>query len=163
MYGGFKSDFYFWEIGILLRKLILICIVIFVTNYGVLAQALIALLVLVLFLVLTSRKRPFITEPLFDLEAMSIATAMITVYCGLFYLSDTSSLGFSFADRVSDVTFDLGPGTKRFLLAAIILINCIFLAYWLWRVISEMEALRGFILKRYPTFYLALYACGDQD
>jgi len=59
-------------------------------------------------LVLTSRKRPFVNEPLFDLEAISIATAMITVYCGLFYLADTSTLGFSFADRVSDVTFDLG-------------------------------------------------------
>jgi hypothetical protein len=65
-------------------------------------------LILVVFLVLTSRKRPFVNEPLFDLEAISIATAMITVYCGLFYLADTSTLGFSFADRVSDVTFDLG-------------------------------------------------------
>jgi hypothetical protein len=27
IYDGFKSDFYFWEIGILLRKLIIICIV----------------------------------------------------------------------------------------------------------------------------------------
>lgn len=26
-----------------------------------------------------------------------------------------------------------------------------------------MEALRGFILKRFPNLYLALYACGDQD
>jgi hypothetical protein len=51
---------------------------------------LIALLVLVLFLVLTARKRPFIGEALFDLEAISLATAMISVYCGLFYLADTS-------------------------------------------------------------------------
>ncbi len=37
IYGGFKSDYYFWEIGISLRKIIIISIVVFVTSYGVLA------------------------------------------------------------------------------------------------------------------------------
>jgi hypothetical protein len=90
VFGGFKTDFYFWEILILVRKVILISVSIFVTSYGALTQALILLLVLVLFLVLTARKRPFVNESLFDLEAISIATAMISAYCGLFYLADTS-------------------------------------------------------------------------
>lgn len=36
LFGGYKSDFYFWEITIMLRKIILIFVCIFVTNYGVL-------------------------------------------------------------------------------------------------------------------------------
>jgi hypothetical protein len=36
LYGGFKADFYFWEIVITVRKLILIAVCIFVTNFGVL-------------------------------------------------------------------------------------------------------------------------------
>jgi hypothetical protein len=36
IYGGFKSDFYFWELIITIRKLILIAVCIFVTNFGVL-------------------------------------------------------------------------------------------------------------------------------
>jgi hypothetical protein len=35
--------------------------------------------------------------------------------------------------------------------------------YWLFRVISEMEALRGFILKTFPKLYLICFACGDKD
>jgi len=61
------------------------------------------------------------------------------------------------------VTFALGENTKRFLLSSIIGVNVIFFLYWIWRVISEMEALRGFILRSCPTLYLALFACGDRD
>jgi len=124
---------------------------------------LIVLLVLVLFLVVTARKRPFVGEPLFDLEAISLATAIITAYCGLFFLADTSQIGISNSDKSSDVTFALGDNTKRFLLSSIIGVNIIFFLYWLWRVVSEMEALRGFILRSCPTLYLAIFACGDRD
>ncbi len=112
---------------------------------------------------LTSRKRPYINEALYDLEAISIATSMITVYCGLFFLADTSQIGYTHADRSSDITFDLGDGSKRFLLTAIIVVNAVFFLYWLWRVITEMEAFRGFMLKTYPNIYLQLFACGDED
>jgi len=146
-----------------MRKLILIAVCIFVTNFGVLTQALIALLVLVLFLVLTARKRPFISEPLFDLEALSLATAMITVYCGLFYLADTTQLGISHFDKSSDITFVLAKDSKTFLFAGIVTVNSIYFLYWLFRVFSEMEALRGFILKTFPSLYLVCFACGDKD
>lgn len=88
---------------------------------------------------------------------------MISVYCGLFYLADTSQIGFTNADRSSDVTFDLAEGSKKFLLASIIIVNAVFFIYWLWRVFSEMEALKGFILKTFPTLYLLLFTCGDKD
>jgi len=37
IFGGLKTDFYFWELVITFRKLILISVCIFVTNFGVLA------------------------------------------------------------------------------------------------------------------------------
>jgi hypothetical protein len=118
---------------------------------------------LVLFLVLTARKRPFISEPLFDLEALSIATAIITVYCGLFYLTDSSRFGISNFDKSSDVTFAMGKDSRTFLLSSIIGVNSIFFLYWLYRVFSEMDALRGLILKTFPDAYLMIFACGDKD
>jgi hypothetical protein len=36
LFGGFKVDFYFWEVVITLRKLILISVCIFVTVFGTL-------------------------------------------------------------------------------------------------------------------------------
>jgi hypothetical protein len=118
---------------------------------------------LVLFLVLTARKRPFISEPLFDLEALSISTAIITVYCGLFYLADTSQMGLSNFDKSSDVTFAMGKDSRTFLLSSIIGVNSIYFVYWLYRVVSEMDALRGLILKTFPSIYLMIFACGDKD
>ncbi len=88
---------------------------------------------------------------------------MITVYCGLFYLADTSTLGVSNFDKSSDVTFTLGKDSKIFLISGIVAVNAIFFLYWLYRVISEMEALRGFILKAFPRLYLMCFACGDKD
>jgi hypothetical protein len=109
LFGGYKSEYYYWELMIGLRKVCLIVVCVFISNYGVLTQALIVLLVLVLFLVLTARKRPHLTESLFDMEALSLATAMLTVYCGLFFLADTSDsrVGVTYRDKSSDVTFSL--------------------------------------------------------
>lgn len=118
---------------------------------------------MVLFLVLTARKRPFISEPLFDLEALSIATAIITVYCGLFYLADTTHIGVSNIDKSSDLTFAMGKDSRTFLLSSIVGVNSIYFLYWFYRVFSEMDALRGLILKTFPDAYLLIFACGDKD
>lgn len=147
LYEGFKYDFYFWEYLILARKYIIIGVCIFMTNYGVMTQALTVLFVLVLFLVLTARKRPFTIDYIFDLEIISLSASIISVYCGLFYIADTSQIGISSTDRSSDVTFTLSQSFKNFLFTAIILVNLLFFAYWLFRVVTDMEALRGFILR----------------
>ena len=156
IFGGFKSEFYFWESTIILRKVLLIIVCIFLGNYGSLTQALITLLILILFLVLTARKRPFFNEALFDLEALSISTAILSVYCGLFFLADTNSSS-------SDLAFALASSSRSFLIAAIVIVNSIFFVYWLWRVFSELEGARGFILRTCPKLYLCLFACGDRD
>jgi hypothetical protein len=52
---------------------------------------------------------------------------------------------------------------RSFLLSAIVIINLVFFTYWLFRVINEMEALKGFILRACPKLYLLLFACGDLD
>jgi hypothetical protein len=64
LFGGFKKDFYYWEILIMYRKVLIIFISVYVTAFGVIAQALILLLVLILFTLLTVRKRPY-SKPVF--------------------------------------------------------------------------------------------------
>ncbi len=45
----------------------------------------------------------------------------------------------------------------------IVFVNSIYFLYWLYRVLSEMDALRGLILKTYPNAYLYMFACGDKE
>lgn len=73
------------------RKLILIFISVFVAAYGVMSQAIIVFLVLIIFLILNLKLKPFGTEALSDLETMSLITSNVTVYCGLFFINDTTS------------------------------------------------------------------------
>ena len=42
-------------------------------------------------MMITLKKKPFLTVPLNNLEALSLATQTITIYCGLFYILDIST------------------------------------------------------------------------
>ena len=55
LFSGYKKDFYFWEILIMYRKVLIIFISVYVTTFGVIAQALILLLLLILFALATVR------------------------------------------------------------------------------------------------------------
>lgn len=88
LYRGYRKDYYFWEIIIMYRKITLICISVFISSYGIIAQALIVFIILVSFLFFNMKREPFQTRVLNDLETLSLVTSMVTIYCGLFYLSD---------------------------------------------------------------------------
>jgi hypothetical protein len=42
-------------------------------------------------------------------------------------------------------------------------INVLFFLYWVYKVASELEALRGFVLRLCPSCYLWVFAGGDRD
>ena len=48
LYRGYRKDFFFWEIIIMYRKIGLIFIAVFISSYGVIAQALIVFLFLIM-------------------------------------------------------------------------------------------------------------------
>ena len=47
-------------------------------------------LLISVFLFVNLKKKPFTIIALNDLETISLATSMITIYCGIFFLSDVS-------------------------------------------------------------------------
>jgi hypothetical protein len=74
--------------GFVYRKVILIFISVFIQNYGAISQAMIVFLLLIIFFVINTNKKPFVSIALNDLETYSLASSMITIYCGIFYISD---------------------------------------------------------------------------
>lgn len=70
------------------RKISIIFISVFLKAAGVITQALVVFLVLIVFLILNIKLLPFTFQSLNDMEMLSIITSMLTIYCGLFYLSD---------------------------------------------------------------------------
>ena len=88
LYRGYRNDFYFWEIVIMYRKNALIFIAVFIKSQGTITQALVVLLLLIVFFYVNTEKEPFQTKTLNDLETLSLATSMVTIYCGLYFLSN---------------------------------------------------------------------------
>ena len=70
------------------RKISIIFISIFLKIAGVITQALVVFLVLILFLILNLKFLPYSFKSLNDMELISIVTWMITIYWGIFFLSD---------------------------------------------------------------------------
>mmetsp|Transcript_34088 Transcript_34088/g.33275 ORF Transcript_34088/g.33275 Transcript_34088/m.33275 type:complete len:116 (+) Transcript_34088:1-348(+) len=112
------------------RKIILIFIQVFIQAYGVISQALVVFLLLIVFLILNTKKKPFVNLALNDLETYSLAASMLTIYCGLFYISDTKSMNFN----ASTPQLILSEQIKLFFFFVIVGINLFFFCYWAFKM-----------------------------
>lgn len=86
------------------RKVAMIFISVFLNGIGTMVQALVVMVLLVFFIIITQRYKPYYSRQLNDLELISLVTSCITFYCGLFFLSSKSP---------SDVTFQANRDCKN--------------------------------------------------
>ena len=80
LYNGYKKSYYFWESIIMYRKIMIIFISVFLGRFGTITQALVVFIVLISFLILNIKLKPFAFEVLNDMEMLSITTSILTVY-----------------------------------------------------------------------------------
>lgn len=69
------------------RKVLIVGVQVFLVTLGLKIQAYAILLLILLFLQLNLRQRPFIHSGLNTLENASLVACLITTYCGVFYLT----------------------------------------------------------------------------
>jgi hypothetical protein len=98
---------------ILYRKIIIICLTVFLNTVSIPVQGLFILLILVLSWLLQYYTQPFNKEKLNSMELRSIFVATVTIYCGMFYL-----------------TKDLDEPGKICLFVIMIIVNAYFLSIW---------------------------------
>lgn len=77
------------------RKVALIFIQVFLVQYGSITQALMVFLLLIFFLVVGMKKKPFQTQSLNNLEVVSLVVSMATIFCGIFFIVNVSSTNTS--------------------------------------------------------------------
>ncbi|CDW71354.1 UNKNOWN [Stylonychia lemnae] len=168
LFRGYKEEFYFWEILNMYRKMTLIFIAVFVKNIGVIAQALIVFVILIVqvysmfkkcsyrFLIVNLKKKPYITIELNNLELLSLVTSMITVYCGLFFIADKPADWIKENPEYSQGSIALSDSSMLVLFIIIVIANLIFLVYWLFCMFNEI---RLKIRNKFPKIYLVLCLC----
>ncbi|CAG9325837.1 unnamed protein product [Blepharisma stoltei] len=113
LFNGYHLKQYYWEFIIIYSKIILICCSVFLTNIAPKIQALIAAILLTVFLHIQYSNSPYVEANLNHLELQAKFVCVITVYSGLFYL-----------------TGSLGDNASLFFFFIILIANCYFLAYW---------------------------------
>jgi hypothetical protein len=138
LYNGYKHRHFYWEFVILYRKIIIICLTVFLNTVSVPVQALFILLCLVLSWQLQYLISPFNSNSLNSMELRSIFVAAVTIYCGMFYL-----------------TRDLDDPSKICLFVAMLVANAYFLSIWVARTFiavfvffgSKISCIRKYVLK----------------
>ena len=93
--SGYKDEFYYWEIVLLLRKTAFVLFIIFMVPVSSGIQALLSCLLLISYSILQIFTDPYYDEKLNTLESISLYTQIMTVYLGLFFLTNKDSTSLS--------------------------------------------------------------------
>ena len=102
-------------------------------------------------------RRPFSARALNDIESMSLASQIVTIYCGIFFISGKDEKD-SKIDRNKD--FVLYEEYKLFFFLIILFCNLSFILLWLTKFISIM---RETIRQTSRKLYIYLFLCGRES
>jgi hypothetical protein len=132
LYTGLNHNAFYWEILLHFRKVIMICINVFLTTFKPLYRALIGFMLMIIYIEILQKVQPYSTQEVNDLEFKANIAAFATFYGGLFFIS--SDLHFS----VTTILFLL-----------ILLVNAVF--WWAWirmMVLGWIRQKLGFYLRK---------------
>ena len=116
--NGFRRSQFYWEFVILYRKIAVICCSVFLAN-SVTVQALTVQIIIVGFLLLQNEVQPYSLPVLNAMEVRAIIVADLSIYCGLYFLTN-----------------NLSTASSWFFFLVIVAANAVFLTYWVWKMLS---------------------------
>ena len=141
LYKGYTATFYFWEFCILYRKILVVCVSVFLTTVSLSLQALTMLAVILISLFAQQYFNPFSTRNFNILEVRSLFASLLTLYGGLYFHSN------SLSNFHSDLALEI------LLFAAILLVDAVFALTWISFVgpalLSSIREKLSAIAKRY--------------
>lgn len=157
LFNGYKRNNYFWEIVIMYRKILCIFIAILLKGKGIILQAMVMLIVLLFFLQANSGRRPFLNRALNDIENLSLITQLITIFCGIFFISARDPLSSNF-DKNKD--FSLDPVSQYIFFIVIAGCNLMFVVLWLLKL---QDVIKDNLMSNFPKIYITLCLWGRMD
>ena len=121
--------------------------------------------ILILFLTLNLKVRPFGYDDLNDLETLSVVTQIITIYCGIFFITDVSkTISDSMNTATKDAIMASGILLSEFFATVLFMIiaiaNFAFFLIWGIKIFAE---LKGMFINKVPKLYVCLCLCNDYE
>ena len=110
-------------------------------------------------MIINVRKHPFNSKSLNDLDTMSLVTSMITVYCGIFFLTDKPEEWIKENPDYALGSLSLNEETILAMFCLIIISNSFFFLYWIFQFFL---LLRSKIRSEYQKLYVVLCLCNNK-
>ena len=96
LYVGYRPEKCYWELFIILRKLLLICIIVFAGFRSVNLQIYLSVVLVTLSYIAQKRNKPYSNEQLNHLEDVSLISAGLINFCGLYFEIENDVPGLDF-------------------------------------------------------------------
>ena len=90
------------------------------------------------------------------MEILSLLTSMLSIYCGLFFISDVSSRSSDQEKQEGEMV--LNEHTKIFFFAVILISNLCFFLYW--GIMMYLE-IKNMLRSKFSKLYLFCCLCGN--
>jgi len=111
--------------------------------------------------------RPFTLDVLNDLETISIITQIVTIYCGIFFISDVStiidnsgSITTTMKELIADSGILLNEAAKLALIVLMIVANFVFFIIWASKFYFEV---RNQLILKFPKIFTLVFLKGDKE
>ena len=106
------------------------------------------------------KKKPYLAVSLNDLETISLVTSTLSIYCGIFFLTDVPTVDVYKLPTTVKGNITLTETTRTLLFLLIMVSNLTFFGYWLYKMMQEIK---NTLLKKAEKIYLMLFLCGDRN
>ena len=117
------------------RKIAMIFISVFIQPFGVISQALIVFMLMIIFLIANLKKKPYLAMSLNDLETISLITSTISIYCGIFFITDIPAKDVPNLPTSVKSGITLSESMKFLFFIIIMVANLAFFGYWFYKII----------------------------
>jgi hypothetical protein len=117
------------------RKIAMIFISVFIQPYGVISQALIVFMLMIIFLIANLKKKPYLSMSLNDLETISLITSTCSIFCGIFFISDIPAKDLPNLPNSVKGGITLSEEMKLVFFAIIMISNLAFFGYWFFNIL----------------------------
>ena len=131
IFNGYKTSIFYWEFIIMYRKILIICVIVFIADISTAVQGLTVSLLLIFSLFIQYEVGPYNSDELNHMEVEALITATLTIYCGLYYLTE-----------------DISEAFKIVLFVIIVCGNSYFIILWFYWM---LKALIDMIAKTIPS------------
>lgn len=130
LFNGYSERRYYWEFIIVIRKSVIVALSMFLSAINSNVQSFTAILFIWVMLSIQYYFKPYSNRDLNNIEELSLATNIVTLYCGMYF--DT----------------DVGKDAAFYVILILItfIINCIYFCYWfaflLWSFKDKLEKIK---------------------